>query len=310
MPDDDLDLAHDLVKKGDFEAVELLYGSLSNVFSQLVRTAFIPSAGNRFIVSDFSAIEARVIAWLSGEDWRLQAFRDGKDIYCESASQMFGCPVVKHGENGHLRAQGKVAELACGYGGGARAMGAMDFAHAIDPDRYAGIVKQWRKASPKIVRMWAAFEDTAKAVAKAQKGGVTLLAYQNVRFYWDNGLWVRLPSGRSIAYPKAHIEDDQLVFWSQNQATRKWQETKTYGGRLTENIVQSIARDLLAEKMMVLEHERHMPIVFHVHDELIIDASEGMSPETVDEVMAADVDWAEGLPLKGGTYTCDFYRKD
>ena len=320
MPDDELDVAREFVKMGDFESLEMIFGEPAPIFSQLVRTAFIPSPGNRFIVSDFSAIEARVIAWIAGEEWRLEVFRNDGDIYCESASHIYHVPVVKHGINGELRQRGKVAELALGYGGAVGAMKQMDTSGSVPEDEMQGIVTQWRAESPKIVRMWRDCQDAAVSVIRGNQPKRVLRSLQGTEFYVKlvDGtpvLFIRLPSGRPIAYWDPKVMDTEMgpriTYMTQNQTTRKWERCETYGGKLTENIVQSVARDCLAEKMKLLESMGY-PIVFHVHDEMILDVprEDTRAAEIVDKIMAEPIDWAPGLPLKGGTYECDFYRKD
>ena len=320
MPDAELDEARELVKAGDFEALEMIYGEPAPVFSQLVRTAFIPSPGNRFVVSDFSAIEARVIAWIAGEDWRLDVFKNDGDIYCESASHIYHVPVVKHGVNGELRQKGKIAELALGYGGAVGAMKQMDTTGSVPEEEMAGIVRQWRAESPAIVRMWKDCEKAAISVITGAQDRRILRSLQGTSFYMRTVagapvLFIGLPGGRLIAYwdPKV-IETEmgpRITYMTQNQTTRKWERCETYGGKLTENIVQSVARDCLAEKMKLLESMGY-PVVFHVHDEMILDIprADTRAAEIVDRVMSEPIDWAPGLPLKGGTYECDFYRKD
>lgn len=320
MPDDELEVAREFVKMGDFESLEMIFGEPAPIFSQLVRTAFIPSPGNRFIVSDFSAIEARVIAWIAGEEWRLEVFRNDGDIYCESASHIYHVPVVKHGINGELRQRGKVAELALGYGGAVGAMKQMDTSGSVPEDEMQGIVTQWRAESPKIVRMWRDCQDAAVSVIRGSQPKRVLRSLQGTEFYVKlvDGtpvLFIQLPSGRPIAYWDPKVMDTEMgpriTYMTQNQTTRKWERCETYGGKLTENIVQSVARDCLAEKMKLLESMGY-PIVFHVHDELILDVpkEDKEAAALVDRIMGEPIDWAPGLPLKGGTYECDFYRKD
>lgn len=320
MPDDELDVAREFVKMGDFESLEMIFGEPAPIFSQLVRTAFIPSPGNRFVVSDFSAIEARVIAWIAGEEWRLNVFRNDGDIYCESASHIYHVPVVKHGINGELRQRGKVAELALGYGGAVGAMKQMDTTGSVPEEEMQGIVTQWRAESPKIVRMWRDCQDAAVSVIRGNQPKRVLRSLQGTEFYVKlvDGtpvLFIRLPSGRPIAYWDPKVTDTEMgpriTYVTQNQTTRKWERCETYGGKLTENIVQSVARDCLAEKMKLLESMGY-PIVFHVHDEMILDVprEDKQAAKLVDKIMAEPIEWAPGLPLKGGTYECDFYRKD
>ena len=309
----DLDLARELTAAGDFESLELLYGEPAQVFSELVRTAFIPSEGNRFVVTDFSAIEARVIAWLADEDWRLDVFREGGDIYCASASRMFKVPVEKHGQNAHLRQQGKVAELALGYGGGIGAMKSMDKGQVIPEDEMQGIIDQWREASPNITKLWRAYDKAAKAAI--QDNRVVRLKH-GVTFYCRNGiLFIKLPSGRPIAYWGAQIGKadfgDEVMYYGVTQDTHSWGLLKTYGGKLVENVVQATARDCLAEKLIDAD-QRGYAVVAHVHDEMIIDVprTDTDAAKDIDEMMAEPITWAPGLPLKGGTYECDYYQKD
>ena len=320
MPDDELDVAREFVKMGDFESLEMIFGEPAPIFSQLVRTAFIPSPGNRFVVSDFSAIEARVIAWIAGEEWRLNVFRNDGDIYCESASHIYHVPVVKHGINGELRQRGKVAELALGYGGAVGAMKQMDTTGSVPEEEMQGIVTQWRAESPRIVRMWRDCQNAAVSVIRGNQPKRVLRSLQGIEFYVKlvDGtpvLFIRLPSGRPIAYWDPKVMDTEMgpriTYMTQNQTTRKWERCETYGGKITENIVQSVARDCLAEKMKLLESMGY-PIVFHVHDEMILDVprEDKQAAKLVDKIMAEPIDWAPGLPLKGGTYECDFYRKD
>ena len=320
MPDDELDAARDLVKMGDFEGLEMLFGEPAPVFSQLVRTAFIPSPGNRFVVSDFSAIEARVIAWIAGEEWRLDVFRNDGDIYCESASRIYHVPVVKHGVNGELRQRGKVAELALGYGGSVGAMKQMDTTGSVPEEEMSGIVQQWRRESPAIVRMWKECQNAAVSVITGRQPRRVSRTLQGTEFYMERVagtpvLIIRLPSGRPISFWDPMVMESEMgprvTYMNQNQTTRKWERCETYGGKITENIVQSVARDCLAEKMTQLSAQGYN-IVFHVHDEMILDVpkEDTRAAEIVDKIMAEPIDWAEGLPLKGGTYECDFYRKD
>lgn len=309
----DLDLAREIVAARDFETLELLYGEPAQVFSELVRTAFIPSEGNRFVVSDFSAIEARVIAWLADEDWRLNVFKDGGDIYCASASRMFKVPVEKHGRNAHLRQQGKVAELALGYGGGVGAMKSMDKGHVIPESEMKPIIDQWRDASPNIVKLWRLYEKAAKAAVKEKR---LVKLKHGVAFYFQDGiLFARLPSGRPIAYWGARICEgeygDEVRYYGVDQETHKWGLLKTYGGKLVENIVQATARDCLAVKLIEAD-DRGYKVVAHVHDEMIVDVPrpDQTAAKDIDDMMAEPIDWAPGLPLKGGTYECDYYQKD
>lgn len=311
----DLDLARELAASGDFDTMQTLFGETSFVFSELVRTAFIPSEGCRFVVSDFSAIEARVLAWLAGEEWVLQAFREGKDIYCETASMMYKVPVVKHGENGHLRAKGKVATLACGYQGGVGAMKAMDREGKIPEEELQSVVDAWRNANPKIVKLWYDYERAAKI---AILGHRTVRRPHGVEFGFHRGnLFIKLPGGRKLCYWDARVKKnpktgrDSIVYMGVNQETKKWGETETWGGKLVENVTQAVARDCLAEAMQRVTAAGYN-IVMHVHDEMIVDAPNERTDaaEEITELMSQTPDWAEGLPLKGETYETAFYRKD
>lgn len=305
----DLSLARSMAKEGDLDGIDLLYGDIPDTLSQLVRTAFIPSEGCRFVVSDFSAIEARVIAWLAGESWRLEVFRQGGDIYCKSAERMFGVPVEKHGVNGHLRQRGKVAELACGYGGGVGAMKAMDRDHQIPEEELQGIVDDWRKSSPKICRLWRTYENAAKRCITEG----TLVKAAHVRFtYHHSTLFLTLPSGRKLAYYRLSISPDgEITYMGVNQTTRRWEETKTWGGKLAENVTQAVARDCLGRAMLRAEEEGYR-VVMHVHDEMILDVplSDREALQKVSAIMAEPVPWAPGLPLRGDSYETPFYRKD
>lgn len=327
MDDDLLDLEHGLIKTGEFEALEAIEDDMSDILSQMVRTAFIPSEGHHFIVTDFSAIEARVIAWVAGEQWRLGVFENGGDIYCESASRIYHKPVVKHGINGELRQRGKVAELALGYQGGVGAMKSMDTRHEIPEDEMQGIVDRWRKESPNVVNLWRMVQKCAIAAVKGSTS-VEDRTYripgtgEKIRFKLEflpkstqRVLSIYLPSKRAIRLfePRVSVGEygEKLSYMNIGQVSRKWQEVDTYGGKLTENIVQGIARDCLAVKMTELD-ELGYRTVFHVHDEMVLDVirkDEGAF-KLIDRIMAEPISWAKGLPLKGGTYECDFYRKD
>lgn len=338
----DLDLARELAAEGDFDTLQTLFGETAFVFSELVRTAFIPSDGCRFVVSDFSAIEARVISWIAGEEWRLEAFRAGKDIYCETASQMYHVPVVKHGVNGELRQRGKVAELACGYQGGVGAMKQMDKSGTIPEEELQAVVDQWREANPMIVKLWRDYEAAAKLAIEEKRTvrrGIRLQADNladreymaggpvrpysvregcSVAFtYKDGNLFIKLPSGRSLCYWGARIRQDdrtgreQIAYMGTNQTTKQWEETETYGGKIVENVVQAVARDCLAEAMRKVSALGYR-IVMHVHDEMIVDVplEDTEALETINRCMGAPIDWAPGLPLKGDGYETPFYRKD
>ena len=305
----DLESARNLVLSGNMDALELLYEDIPDTLSQLIRTAFVPKAGCKFIVADFSAIEARVIAWLAGEQWRMDAFANGEDIYCASASKMFGVPVVKHGVNGHLRQKGKVAELACGYGGSVGAMKAMGAdAMGLSDNELKQIVTDWRKASPNIVQLWW---DVERAAIKAV-GGKTQTETHGIKFSYESGfLFIELPSGRRLAYVKPRIEENRFggesITYDGVGASKKWERMETYSGKLVENIVQGIARDLLFYSLQTLSH---CFIVGHIHDEMIIEADRRMSLQAVCEQMARTPKWAEGLLLRADGYECEFYKKD
>ena len=307
MPD--LEAARNLVREGDYDTVKMLYGAVPDVLAELVRTAFIPRAGQKFIVSDFSAVEARVIAWLAGEQWRMDVFRDGGDIYCASASQMFKVPVEKHGVNGHLRQKGKIAELALGYGGSVgalKAMGALDM--GLSEDELAPLVKAWRESNPNIVRLWWAVDD---AVMKAIRNKTTTQTH-GITFTVRSGmLFITLPSGRQLSYVKPRIGENkfgsQAATYMGAGSTRKWERIESYGPKFVENIVQGISRDLLCYAMQTL---RCCRIVAHVHDELIIEADPVVSLGAVCEQMGKTPPWAEGLLLRADGYECAFYQKD
>ena len=303
----DLEAARELVKSGNLEAVELLYEDVPDTLSQLIRTAFVPKPGYQFLVADFSAIEARVIAWLAGETWRMQAFADGKDIYCASASKIFGVPVVKHGINGHLRQKGKVAELACGYGGSVGAMKAMGGAEMSDAE-LKQLVTDWRNASPHIVQLWWDVERAALTAVREQLPTET----HGFRFSCESGiLFIRLLSGRRLAYVKPRIEPNRFggdsITYEGIGTNRKWERLETYSGKLVENLVQATARDLLFYAMKNLS--RYF-MVGHVHDEIILECPEDTKLEDLCQEMARTPDWANGLLLRADGYACQFYKKD
>lgn len=321
---DDLVLAREILRNGDYDLLEMLYGAPPFVLSQLIRTAFIPSAGNRFIVSDFSAIEARVIAWLADENWVLDVFRGHGKIYEATAANMFKIPfetIVKGHANYKYRAPGKVAVLACGYQGGENAMAAMDTKKEIDPEEYPRLVKQWRQANPNIVKLWYATEEAAIRAVQEQ---TTVKLAHGVAYRYEAGmLFADLPSGRSLAYanpgvkvetirPKDKEPFEKLVlsFDGMDQVKKKWMRHRTYGGRLVENLVQAIARDCLAESLTRLDSEGY-DIVMHVHDEAVLDVpTETGSVEHVTAVMSRPISWAPGLPLAAAGFECEFYQKD
>ena len=303
----DLEDARELVKSGNLEAVELLYEDVPDTLSQLIRTAFIPKPGYQFLVADFSAIEARVIAWLADETWRMQAFAEGKDIYCASASKIFGVPVVKHGENGHLRQKGKVAELACGYGGSVGAMKAMGGAEMSDAE-LKQLVTDWRTASPHIVQLWWDVENAAIKAVRDKTETET----HGIHFSYESGfLFIRLLSGRRLAYVKPRIGENRFggdsITYEGIGTGRKWERLETYSGKLVENIVQATARDLLFYSMQTLSQYF---IVGHIHDEMIIECPKDTKLDEICQEMARTPDWANGLLLRADGYACQFYKKD
>ena len=307
MPD--LEQARAIVRAGDYDAVRMLYDSTPDVLSQLIRTAFVARRGCTFFVADFSAIEARVIAWLAGEDWRQQVFAEGKDIYCASASQMFGVPVEKHGINGHLRQKGKIAELALGYGGSVgalKAMGALEM--GLQEEELKPLVDAWRASNPMIVKLWWAVDDAVMTAIRMKSSTET----HGIRFTCQSGmLFITLPSGRQLSYVKPRIGENHFgspaaTYMGTNTA-RQWDRLESYGPKFVENIVQAISRDILCYAMQTL---RHCFIVAHVHDELIIEADPRMSLEAVCEQMGRTPPWAPGLQLRADGYTTDFYKKD
>lgn len=311
----DLDLARELAAAGDFDTLATLFGETAFVFSELIRTAFIPSDGCRFVVSDFAAIEARVLAWIAGEEWTLEAFRQGKDIYCETASMMYRVPVEKHGQNSHLRQKGKVAVLACGYQGGVGAMKRMDKGGSIPEDELQSVVDQWREANPKVVKLWRTCELAAKTAIQEHR--TVRLAHGIAFSYINRNLFIQLPSGRKLCYWDTRLKQDDytgrlsITYMGVNQETKQWGETETYGGKLVENIVQATARDCLAVAMTKVS-DLGYKIVMHVHDEMIVDVpnTDTEAPGRINAIMAQPIDWAEGLPLKGDTYETPFYKKD
>ena len=312
---DDIDKVRELVRVQDLESLELLYDSVPDVLSQLIRTAFIAKPGHTFLVSDYSAIEARVIAYLAGEQWRQDIFAQGGDIYCSSASQMFKVPVEKHGVNGHLRQKGKIAELACGYGGGVGALKAFGADKmGLSEEEMQDIVTQWRLASPAIPRFWRNTEKAAKCALNnpGKLCRVHPTGSNNGITYWKDkdAMRCKLPSGRILTYWQARLEDDSIVFMGQNQTTRKWEKTETWGGKLVENIVQAVARDCLAVALLRLDKAGYHT-VFTVHDEIIAEEPEdGRTWQDMTEIMGQPIPWAPGLLLRSDGYTTKFYRKD
>ncbi|MBR4628319.1 MAG: DNA polymerase [Ruminococcus sp.] len=297
-----------LIKAGDFNAVREKYNDIPDVLSQLIRTAFIPKEGCKFVVADFSAIEARVISWLAGETWRMQAFANGEDIYCASASKMFGVTVEKNGENGHLRQKGKIAELACGYGGSIGAIKAMGGTELnLTDDELYSLVDDWRRSSPNIVKLWS---DVQKVAEKAitDKNSLTL---GRLKFSYEIGmLFIELPSGRRLAYVRPKVEKNsdgkRIITYEGVGENKKWLRLETYGAKLVENITQGIARDLLLHAIANL---KDMDIVAHVHDEVIVECTPDTTVEQVCSFMEKTPEWAEGLLLRADGYECEFYMK-
>lgn len=316
---EDLDNMRDLVRAGKYTLLKTLYDGVADSLSQLVRTAIVPEEGHKFMISDFSAIEARVIAWFADEEWRLDVFRNGGDIYCASASQMFKVPVVKHGENGHLRQKGKVAELALGYGGGINALktfGADKM--GMTEEEMQETVDLWRESSPKITAMWRKVEKAAiRAIVK--RGTVVLPEYKGLSFTYESGvLWMTLPSGRRLAYWDARYAESGkangrkcISYMGVDQKTKRWGRIETWGGKMVENCVQATARDCLRDAMMALDADGY-DIRCHVHDEVIVTepVDSGRTVEDMSEVMGRPIEWAPGLPLRADGYEGTYYFKD
>lgn len=305
----DLAQARELVKDGDFDALSMLYEDIPDTLSQLIRTAFVPQGGRKFIVADFSAIEARVIAWIAGERWRLKVFEGGGDIYCASASQMFHVPVEKHGVNGHLRQKGKIAELALGYGGSVgalKSMGALEM--GLAEEELQPLVSAWRDSNPNITEFWWSVDRAVKECIKKRMPTET----HGIRFDYRSGmLFITLFSGRRLAYVKPRIGENQFggesVTYMGVGGTKKWERLESYGPKFVENIVQAVSRDILCYAMRTL---RNCSIVAHVHDEIIIEADRRMSLPAVCEQMGRTPPWAKGLLLRADGYECSFYQKD
>lgn len=304
----DLEQARALVRSGDYEMLDMLYDDIPDTLSQLIRTAFIPKPGTKFYVVDFSAIEARVIAWFAGEQWRSKVFEEGGDIYCASASQMFKVPVEKHGVNGHLRQKGKIAELALGYGGSVgalKSMGALDM--GIAEEELQPLVDAWRQSNPHIVSFWWDIDRAVKKVIKERM----LQSIYGVKIFCQSGmLFITLPSGRNLAYVKPRIGENRFggesVTYEGVGGTKKWERLESYGPKFVENIVQATSRDILMYAMKTL---RCCSIVVYVHDELIIEADPRMSIDVLCEQMGRTPPWAKGLLLRADGYVCDFYKK-
>lgn len=305
----DLAEARSLVKQGNVEALEMLYEDIPDTLSQLIRTSFIPRTGLKFIVADFSAIEARVLAWLAGEKWRMRVFEEGKDIYCSSASQMFSVPVEKHGVNGHLRQKGKIAELALGYGGSVgalKAMGALDM--GVREDELQPLVDAWRSSNPMVTTLWW---DVDRAVKQCVHERISVRTHNIVFTYKSGFLIIKLPSKRCLYYVKPRVEENKYggesVTYEGVGSTKKWERLESYGPKFVENITQAIARDILLYAMQTLKEYR---IVAHVHDEAIIETDKNVSVQSVCELMGRTPPWAEGLVLRADGYECEFYKKD
>lgn len=306
----------DLVRNGRYTDVEMLFGGVSKVLSELIRTALIPEDGGKIMVADFSAIEARVIAWFAKEQWVLDAFQNGEDIYCKTASQMFKVPVVKHGVNGDLRQKGKVATLACGYAGGINALKAFGADKmGMTEEEMQETVDLWREANPNIVALW---RDVERAAIRCVVRGGTVVSQKGIRFDMERGvLWLSLPSGRRLAYWGAKYEDSKrnpgrkaLSYMGVNQTTKKWERIETFSGRIVENLVQATARDCLREAMFALD-EAGYDIRAHVHDEVIVsEPLNGRPVEDMADLMGRPIPWAPGLPLRADGYETPFYRKD
>ena len=305
---EDLEQARDLVRQGDYEMLNLLYPSVPGVLSELIRTAFVPKPGCKFIVSDFSAVEARALSYLAGEQWRMDVFHNGRDIYCESAARMFHCVVEKHGQNSHLRQRGKIAELALGYGGSVGALTAMGaVTMGIPEEELKPLVDMWRKANPNIVRYWWDVDTAAKTAIRKQ----IPQSVGDVHFETRNGmLFVTLPSGRKLAYVKPRLEENQYgsesITYMGTDQQKRWSRIETYGPKLVENITQAICRDILAYAMKSLREYR---IVAHVHDEVILEVPMETSLDSVCELMGRTPPWVPGLELRADGYECMFYQK-
>ena len=302
---DNIALVRELARRGELESLEMMFNSVPDILSQLIRTAFVAREGSRFIVADFSAIEARVIAWLAGEQWRMDAFAEGKDIYCASASAMFGVPVVKHGINGELRQKGKVAELACGYGGSVGALKAFgaDKMGLTEPEMQS-IVDNWRASSPRIVQLWW---DVYRTIKQTLEDGTTHRTH-GLTFSLQKGiLFIRLPSGRSLAYVKPRLIDGKITYEGVS-SNKGWARLESYGPRFVENIVQGISRDLLLNAMKKVGPDAR--ICMHIHDELVIEAGDELTLDEVCKRMAEIPEWAEGLLLRPDGYETQFYLKD
>ena len=306
-----LEDARNLVRSGDYAMLSMMYDSVPEVLSELIRTAFVPKDGYKFIVSDFAAIEARVLSFLANETWRLKVFADNGDIYCASASAMFRVPVEKHGQNVHLRQKGKIAELALGYGGSVgalKAMGALEM--GLAEEELQPLVDAWRTSNPNIVQFWWDVDNAVKTTVRQRFDTET----HGIRFRYRSGmLFIVLPSGRQLCYVKPKMGINQFggdsVTYEGVGGTKKWERIESYGPKFVENIVQATARDILTEAMLRLDAKGYK-IVMHVHDEVVIEAPPNTSLEDICETMAIQPKWADGLLLRADSYICDFYKKD
>ncbi len=315
---DNIGYARGLVRQGDLDEFEMNYSNVTQTLSELIRTAFVAKPGCTFHVCDFSAIEARVIAWIAGETWVLDSFRKGHDIYCETASKMFGVPVEKHGANAGLRQKGKIAVLGLGYGGGPAALEAMGGAKmGLSQDEEKDIVIKWRDSNPNIVKLWRTVE---QASLTAIKTGRSIEIHRGIIVSYRWGLLlITLPSGRTICYPRAKVTEEEndgargshegIEYEGVNQTTKKWGKVRTYGGKLTENIVQATARDILGEVLLRAE-AKGFNVVFHIHDEIIVEAQAGQTLQEVEALFSEPIPWCRDLPLKGAGYTTPYYLKD
>ncbi|MGN0605423.1 MAG: DNA polymerase [Oscillospiraceae bacterium] len=305
---DNLAELKELIKAGEFDAVKESNEDVSDVLSQLIRTSFIPSDNKKYIVADFSAIEARVIAWLADEKWRIKAFSNSEDIYCASASKMFGVPVEKNGVNGHLRQKGKIAELACGYGGSIGAIKAMGGTELkLADDEFYSLVDDWRKSSPNIVKFWGNVQSVAEKVITDRSS----MTFERLKFSYESGiLFIELPSKRRLAYVRPKVEKNDngknIITYEGVDSSKKWSRLETYGPKLVENITQGIARDLLMYSMRTMQD---MDIVGHVHDEVIVECDKDITVEHVCGLMEKTPEWADGLLLRADGYECEFYMK-
>ena len=307
----DLEVARSLIRSGCFEAAEVLYDSVPDLLSQLIRTAFVPKDGCKFVVADFSAVEARALSWVAGEKWRMDVFAENGDIYCASASQMFGVPVVKHGVNGELRQKGKIAELALGYGGSVGAMvamGALD--QGLTEEELKPIVDSWRQTNPKIVQLWWEVDKAAVTAVKEKKP----MRVKCFTFRYESGFLIAtLPSGRSLFYAKPRImrneyDRDSLTYEGVG-TSKRWERIESYGPKIVENLIQALCRDLLAEAMQRLSDAGYK-IVMHVHDEVVLETPLNADVDTACQIMSETPSWAQGLVLNAAGYECAFYQKD